>query len=323
MKFNESGQGIQAAIFKNSTEKIKQDLERVDFDLIRGVFEEIYSKAGLDPKEMDFITKEDIEFFYDMTYAAACAGGEEVLDEVTGEEVGLRPTLRFNPANYKFIVPGLDKETKKLLVLKLLIHEQVHTTHPVYAQEFRDREGVQFFEKVSGLQAFDSNIDTTLKAFNEGLVEKIADKVLVEYLKRSGQSSHLLEEHYKVYDIGRMLVDILIEKISAYAGVPEDQVFNALVGASYDGQDILDDDIFADGGNEIQSFIQEHAYTAPHSVNVPFRNSISAKEKKELVALFSREIDIEKYTDTYVLRFLKKYGVHKAGEIENREDFTV
>jgi len=117
--------------------------------------------------------------------------------------------------------------------------------------------------------------------------------------------------YYKTYNIGRLLVDILIQKISTYSGVPEDQIFNALVRASYDGQDIADDELFKDGGGEIRAFIEDHQNIVPTSVNVSILNPISQKEKKRLVDIFSKEMNIQTYTDTHVLKFLKKYSILK------------
>jgi hypothetical protein len=89
--------------------------------------------------------------------------------------------------------------------------------------------------------------------------------------------------------------------------VPEDQVFNALVRASYDGQSILDESLFTDGGKEIISFIEDYKDIKPQSTNIPKINEISQEEKKKLADLFSRELDIEKYTDATGLKFLQKY----------------
>ncbi len=246
-----------------------------------------------------------------MFYFAATSGIEPVIDKTTGKEIGERPALRFNPANFRFNIPSLEKNTKRLLTLKLLIHEQVHITQSYVTEQYKDEDGVPTSIDAPGLTSHDEHLDITRNAFNEGLVEKIADKILEEYLKRSGYSSLLQERYHKTYDIGRMLIDILIQKIHNYSGVPEDQIFNALVRASYDGQDILDDGLFSDGGQEIRAFIEEHQYTAPHSVNIPTLNTISQEEKNRLVNIFSKEIDIQKYSDTYVLKFLKKYGIHK------------
>jgi hypothetical protein len=295
------------SLFRDSKERIEQDLETIDFDLLRTIFEEIYKKSGLEVKDMDFVKREDIEFFNDIFYAAANAGSEPVLDEVTGEEIGERPALRFNPANYKFVVPFLKQRMgKKLLTLKLLIHEQVHVTQINGYEEFEDENGEPEFGYVFGLTRSDNYLEGTRTAFNEGLVEKIADTLLEEYLIRSGNSVLIQGGYYKVYDIGRMLIDLLIHKISVYSGVPEGQVFNALVRASYDGQDIADDTLFVDGGEEIRAFIEDHQYLAPNSVYVPFRNEISARDKKKLKTLFLKEIDIKTYTDKHVLQFLKK-----------------
>lgn len=294
-------------VFESSTERIKEDLEKVDFDLLRSIFAEIYEKAGLNADEMEFIKKEDIEYFYDVFYFAATAGTEPVVDETTREEIGERSALHFNPANFKFITPILnEKLRKRLITLKLLIHEQTHTTQFRGYEEFEDKDNTPISVDVSGLTSNDEIFNRTRVAFNEGLVEKIADKVMEEYLRRSGNSRMIEEGYYKTYDIGRMLIDILIHKIHVYCGVPEDQVFNALVRASYDGQDILDYGLFKDGGQEIRSFIEEHQNIAPASIHVPKRNEISQEEKKRLVDIFSKEMDMKTYTDTHVLKFLKK-----------------
>lgn len=307
------GQNTREAIFKGSKEKIQEDLEQVDFDMLRTIFEEIYRKTGLDVGDMEFVKKEDIEFFYDMFSFGATAGMEPVVEKITGEKIGERHVLNFNPANFKFITPILnDKLRKRLHTLKLLVHEQVHITQGDGVEEFKTEDGTSISAYFSGLTSYDNNLNRTRVAFNEGLVEKIADKVLEEYLRRSGNSSFIQEGYYKTYNIGRMLIDILIHKIHSYSGIPEDQVFNALVRASYDGQDILDDELFKDGGQEIRLFIQEHQNIVPASTHIPYLNEISQEEKKRLVDIFSREMDIETYTDTHVLKFLKKYGIGKS-----------
>lgn len=89
--------------------------------------------------------------------------------------------------------------------------------------------------------------------------------------------------------------------------MPEDQVFNALVRASYDGQSILDESLFTDGGEEIKRFIEEYKDIKPQSTNIPKINEVFQEEKKKLADLFSREYDVEKYSDIMGLRFIKKY----------------
>lgn len=300
---------IKESVFESSKERIEQDLDTVDFDLLRGVFEEVYRKCGLDVSQMKFVGREDIEFFYDVFYYAASTGTEFEVDE-SGKERA-RIFLHFNPANYKFITPILkEKMKKRLLTLKLLVHEQVHVT-----QEHEKTEKIQVGEHEINSGFFgisrdvyeEGDFKTILTAFNEGLTEKIADNVLDEYLRRSGNTHLAQEGYYQTYDIGRVLVDILVHKISTYSGIPEDQVFNALVRASYEGQSILDESLFTDGGEDIKRFIEEYKDIKPESTNIPKLNEVSQEQKRRLADLLSREIDIAKYSDTLGLRFKKKY----------------
>jgi len=301
---------IKEAVFEGSRERIEQDLDKVDFDVLRDVFEDVYKKCGLDVSKMKFVDRDSIEFFNDVLYYAACAGTEFEVDE-SGEEKE-RSFLRFNPANYKFILPILkERMRKKLLTLKLLVHEQVHVTQQNDVTEVIDvgehRVNVDF-SGISRERYEDGDFKIILTAFNEGLTEKIADMVLDEYLKRSGNTYLAKEGYYKTYDIGRVLIDILVNKIATFSGVPEDQVFNALVRASYDGQSILDESLFTDGGEEIRRFIEEYKDIKPQSTNIPKINEVSQEDKQELADLFSREMDIEKYSDATVLKFLQKYA---------------
>jgi CRISPR/Cas system-associated protein Cas10 (large subunit of type III CRISPR-Cas system) len=201
---------------------------------------------------------------------------------------------------------------KKLLTLKLLVHEQVHITQQNEEAEVIDVGEHKVTTGFSGIsrQRYSEeggDFKTILTAFNEGLTEKIADMVLDEYLKRSGNTHLAQEGYYKTYDIGRVLIDILVNKIATFSEVPEDQVFNALVRASYDGQSILDESLFTDGGEEIKRFIEEYKNIKPQSTSIPVINEVSQEDKQKLVDLFSREMGIEKYSDTMGLRFIKKY----------------
>lgn len=161
---------------------------------------------------MKFVDRDGIEFFNDVLYYAACAGTEFEVDE-SGEEKE-RSFLRFNPANYKFILPILkERMKKKLLTLKLLVHEQVHVTQQNNGTEVIDVGEHKVNTEFSGIsrQRYseeDGDFKTVLTAFNEGLTEKIADMVLDEYLKRSGNTHLAQEGYYKTYDIGRVLIDI-------------------------------------------------------------------------------------------------------------------
>lgn len=316
---------IKEAVFENSKEKIKQDLEKVDFDVLRDVFEDVYKKCGLDVSKMKFVEKDSIEFFYDVFYYAAHAGTGFEIDE-SGEEKE-KIFLHFNPANYKFITPLLkEKMRKRLLTLKLLVHEQVHITQQNEETEIIDVGEHKVTTGFSGISREryseeGGDFETVLTAFNEGLVEKIADNVLEEYLKRSGNTHLSQDGYYKTYDIGRVLIDILVSKISKFSGVPEDQVFNSLVRASYEGQSILDESLFVDGGEEIRKFIEEYKNIKPESTNIPKLNEISQEEKKRLVDLFSKEMDMEKYSDVTGLKFLKKHIVTSKIDGENLNNF--
>lgn len=299
---------IKEAAFKGSRERIEEDLDKVDFDILRGVFEDIYKKCGLDVSKMKFIDREGIDFFYDTLYFAACAGTEFEVDE-SGEEKE-RGYLSFNPANFKFVTPILkEKMRKRLHTLKILVHEQVHITQQNDSKEIINigEDTVELSHSGISRQVPEEDFRTILTAFNEGLTEKIADMVLDEYLRRSGNSRLVKEGYYRTYDIGRVLIDILVNKIATFSGVPEDQVFNALVRAAYDGQSILDESLFVDGGEEIKRFIREYRDIKPESTYIPKINEISQAEKKKLADLFSRELDIKKYTDATGLKFLQKY----------------
>jgi hypothetical protein len=69
--------------------------------------------------------------------------------------------------------------------------------------------------------------------------------------------------------------------------------------------------LFADGGEEIKRFIEEYKDIKTESTNIPKLNEISQEEKKKLADLFSKEMDVEKYSDITGLKFLKKYADRK------------
>jgi len=153
--------------------------------MLRGIFEEIYKKSGLPVEDMEFVKKEDIEFFYNILSYGAHAATEPIVDSVTKEEIGERGVVRFNPANFKFTTPLLnEKLRKRLLTLKLLVHEQVHITQFRGYEESEDQDGNPILVGVNGLTSNDEHLSRTRTAFNEGLVEKIADSVFEEYLRR-------------------------------------------------------------------------------------------------------------------------------------------
>jgi hypothetical protein len=55
---------IKEAVFKGSKERIEQDLDKVDFGVLRDVFEDVYKKCGLDLNKMKFVLQIQYFFYY-------------------------------------------------------------------------------------------------------------------------------------------------------------------------------------------------------------------------------------------------------------------
>ena len=242
--------------------ELKAFLEKVDFKLLRKIFEQRAGRAGIQPRDLNFLSPERIfsdndpriSGAYDVDYNVIFISNHQERIKSLGLE-------EFNRKNY-----SLDLE-----MLQALTEEEVHAVSKnstVVDQLFTFR----FQSSRSGYQIHSGRQGVLFQSFNEGVAAKLRIEIVLEYLEKSmkdeGALSWLKDAQAKYHDSRGhdiKLIDAVVKHMAERAGMPEKTVWEALVnglfhGESFEEQEIKD--LFSESFNLAQNpgFLEELPY---------------------------------------------------------------
>lgn len=302
---------VENSIERVNSEKIRQEIEKIDFNVLETIFREVTEKAGVgatDQKSVNvrkFIAKEDVRSYLTGEEVTSTAPTVLAITKYRpvnrpGQEfTTIEPIIEFNPLAKVFTQQKFDPKDRYPMftyVLKSIVHEEVHSTQFRGNVDISKENGVHRFSEVTGisesvasynLEGEDIGLaieNVTNEFLNEGLVEKIADRVIEVYLKRVGET-RLLNSFFRAYPVGRMLVELLIHRIAADTGVTKDAVFDALVWASYEGVSFLNSDLTSQFSEDVRLFLESHKHISYQDEDYEQKQSRICQEFIETISL--------------------------------------
>lgn len=215
-------------------------LDQIDFDLLRDIFKDDIKKTGISVSEINFLRKDRISHLY--RDRGAYASDTNII------QIGYDNILGSSEA--------YDVDVR-LMFLEVLIHEETHAVSKTRCWNLLEEKGNPSVAKSGYASAMDQRNETgnleligdMFRLFNEGVTQKRAREVLVEYLRRTGYSEkenlahfeHILDE-YDPYRKAIQITEALTRRLAKANGVSEEAAWGAIMRGYYEGEDLLRED---------------------------------------------------------------------------------
>lgn len=232
--------------FKEGTET-QEVLQKIDFTLLRELFEKRARKAGIEPGGINFVEREGIS---DKGIGAAYNSVEDSLT-INGRAI-------------------IEWNTEAARVLTEVCHEETHASgHNDVQDEIGDillqgvenrrliiKSGVAEIEEQQSNKKVVSK-STKFRWFNEGITDELGFEIFCEYIQtqplhdpKTGKKTEP-EDYISGYPLARLFVRKLTERIAEQYGVSYDVAWGSVVhaymtGTSFSSEEIrpLLDDVF-------------------------------------------------------------------------------
>lgn len=214
-------------------EKGREQLEKINWDILKNILEQYLEKAGLPKESINFIPKEKtlsvpnshIRFLgkYDRQDNVILINYEFIKNFSENSEQKLNPEIDF---------------------LLTLIHEEIHAISKQECYGAEDGKLSNGVEIVSGyLTLKDGSI--AFHALDEGMTEKMAREALLDYVRATGhfqikECVDFFEKYQNEYNANIECIDELIERISIFTGVSPDVVWGGFIRGKFEGEDFTD-----------------------------------------------------------------------------------
>jgi len=198
--------------------ELKKILEKVDVNVLIDIFMEIYKKA------VRYDEKDEYELF---------AKFSDRLKATFVKNINVEYSGRMGP-EYAYQQNGSVKVNSKILehvpevgLLKIVVHEFVHN--------FSGQGGMGLMYRGGDLGSSYLEDNRLFFSLNEAITEIIADYILMEYIKRSGNKSLYKDfnkgfEEYKTYFFEQLATQGVVKTLAKEVGIPEDVVLESLFG---------------------------------------------------------------------------------------------
>ncbi|QSH39129.1 hypothetical protein JXR01_02360 [Candidatus Kaiserbacteria bacterium] len=188
---------------KESLEKFKEEL---DYALLWGILEEVARKSGVDTSVLNKISLD-----------------KQVIITPEGSAIGA-----YHPDMNKISFSSTHlRESSKAALIHTFVHELIHATSYIETEGLKARVG---YDQGEGIGA----------AFNEGVTERLAQQVSMEYAKRSGISKEMAESVTnalrRTYVRWVAFVADIASRIDTYAGVQEGTAWRGMVRGMFEGE---------------------------------------------------------------------------------------
>ncbi len=246
---------------------IQSWIDEVDFDELREIFLEYAIKSGVPAERMNFVRKQDVLIM----------GSEDAHDAVLSFATATNVIRVFAPEYLGTnAMKSASDSAKKFIFLHSLFHEYGHVTsrvlHKPTEHTSTDEEDMSTISMQSGLskdiirmkhsrkEPFETSEEETslFNLLNEGVNDRIADEVFLEYVRRRPFSAgpdelpsvirakiyvgSISADTASDYGLARHFVTALVQALAEVGEkIPEEAVWRGFVGAFYRG-DMLDEE---------------------------------------------------------------------------------
>lgn len=197
----------------SQSERIKEFLRSVDFELIKGKFREIAKRCGVKDEDMNFVEPDKV---FEMV------GGHEHGGEFFPE-----------PQEIGIAAEHLDQASDPVvyaLLLRLVGHEEAHALmHDKHVRSDREPTGY--------------HRGRAFRLWNEGVTDKFAKEAMIEYGREKGID---LSQVKGKYESSILLVEAIIKRMSQATGVSEQTVWQAIIRGGIERQNMKDPELQKD-----------------------------------------------------------------------------
>ena len=217
---------------KEKDPRLETVLERINFDILEKIFQDYATKSGL-TGEINFLGRDRIRHFTDG-------------DDIEASYLVIQNLIALSFDNIK-----RDNQTISLMILHKLCHEEAHAISRLKEVLSLSEQGNELNVKAESITS-GYRQDTLLRAFNEGVVERLAQEVFNRYLQADPvfaddtQKSFYFErlkEHPELltdYTGTVRFVEVLSKRIAQEVGVSEQLVWQALIRGLIEGENFDD-----------------------------------------------------------------------------------
>lgn len=243
------------AKYPEVVQMLQDMLDGINFDTVADIFREFGVRSGVEEKSLNFIPKEQIYIIEDATGALMSYFPDVNRITINALSFASKPEWDVR-----------DKTLVDVVFTHALFHEYTHATGLVdcvgesvpfaSAGSNVSRQRVGFDDMSLDMPAGpNSDIQerghTLYKLLNEGITERVADEVLLEYVRRVSDEEYIdfeaKENLAKVfvgmdnnlnslYATAKRFVGVLTQHIAEESGVPEEVVWRAMIRQYYSGE---------------------------------------------------------------------------------------
>lgn len=230
------------------TRQWQELFKHIDFDLIKKILERVAGRCGIKPEEMNFVASDRVYYSYDWLDSGSYASEVNII-QISGQGAF-----------------GEHYVSEQVDTLHALMHEEIHAVSRNTCTGFSDVETevgsiTTSIELQTGLQQGKreaGDYKRSFNALNEGVVEKLARELTLEYMNETGWNSgsvwdpdgkrafmNLLNSHADemAYPYPIILVDSLVNKLGEKSGQDKRVIWQALVRALMHGEKFEEEDV--------------------------------------------------------------------------------
>jgi hypothetical protein len=226
-------------VLDQHAERIRLEIEQIDFGILRDIFSEYAERSGVDPSTINFQSADKIQIL-----AQSRTEVPALFDSKEGILLNVSALERMNVEGME-LAPNLRR---------ILFHEETHASgnqnecsdEKIQALlSEKDEYGVVQAIETSGYRqklVEEGKKRTILKLFNEGVTDLIAEEVYQGYHARLGE--HTGTPFLRSYEgKPQQLVEMLVESLALKTGVQRTSVWESLVQGYFTGMSLRDEEV--------------------------------------------------------------------------------
>ncbi|MBI2035297.1 MAG: hypothetical protein HYT12_01290 [Candidatus Liptonbacteria bacterium] len=224
--------------------ELQEFLANIDFGLLKSIFQKIAEKSGIDPKTLNFLERERISPLVPDWTSAGCYFPDKNIIGISASRIAKIAEDLGAPEN--------------LLLLSTLCHEETHATSKVMCSgsdnindfpiKIKTLTGYHSSTREQESSGAPSKRNSLFQLFNEGVTEKLAREVLKLYIASFGEGTGVVKKFEKMqkeipeelpYTVAIKFIETFSKRLAYETHVSEDSAWRALVRGMYEGEDML------------------------------------------------------------------------------------
>lgn len=236
-------------------ETLKESIASIDFGLLKQIFMRHANRSGVDRGNLNWPQPTDIAIL-----SKDAIEDDPAMFDSTLNRIFITPASAWNEL-YAVLREPSERSRFELAakLLFLITHEYVHATGFIATNEVLDENAGSRAQYIAGYSAREFAFDEThavkagaaaFEVFNEGVVTRITDQIIEEYIKSGGTPGLQKPVEYFQskntapgrYVLAAELVEDVVEKIAQTTGTPKNVVWEAVLGGHFSGEWVQTDE---------------------------------------------------------------------------------